>query len=174
MKSLKNSNGGAKLYITIFVFLFVSVVSAIVFVKFYSYIFSKDISGEVMKVKRVTQVTGIISSAKNLDAKNLFSFAVAIKDHKTKEIFTSSTEDRKWAVVSEGLCVTAKFYPYPPWNLDKSGTYHNARLLRMRECETKKAKETKKLEASKEEEPKPEVKEEEAVQKGPEAADSEK
>ncbi len=61
--------------------------------------------------------------------KEVFSFSVAIRDQLTTEIVTGSSEDRQWAVVKEGQCATAKFYPHPPWELDKSGTFHGVRLV---------------------------------------------
>ena len=64
----------------------------------------------------------------------IFSYAVAIKDSKTGEIFTASSEDRRWAVVHKDQCVEAKFLPYPPWNLSRSGAYFGARLIRLFDC----------------------------------------
>lgn len=64
---------------------------------------------------------------------------MAIKDETSGEIFTASSEDRQWAAVQgEGLCAEAKFFPYPPWQLDKAGTYHGARLLKLWNCSEKK------------------------------------
>lgn len=69
-----------------------------------------------------------------------FGCAVAVKT-RTGDIFTSTCEDQEWAVVAQGDCVEAIFYPYPPWNLEKSGTYLNARLKKQFECEAPKAAE---------------------------------
>lgn len=63
----------------------------------------------------------------------LFSFAIAIRTD-DGEIVTASTEDRQWAAALQGRCVTAQYYPYPPWKLAKGGTYFNARLDRQYEC----------------------------------------
>jgi hypothetical protein len=63
----------------------------------------------------------------------LYSFAVAIKSA-DGHIWTASAEDRQWASMKEGICVIAKFFPYPPWRLDKAGTYFGARLIDAREC----------------------------------------
>jgi hypothetical protein len=65
----------------------------------------------------------------------MFSFAIAIRDQKGT-IHTASAEDRQWAVVEKGQCVEAKFFPYPPWNLDKSGTFFGARLLKLYDCKS--------------------------------------
>ena len=63
----------------------------------------------------------------------LFSFAVAIRTP-DGEVHTASAEDRQWAAVTEGLCVKAKFFPYPPWKLEKAGTFYGARLLESKVC----------------------------------------
>ncbi len=83
-------------------------------------------------IDRVTQPTSIIGSSQIPDSQ-LFSFAVAIKVP-SGEIFTASSEDRQWAVVEKGQCAEVKFFPYPPWQLDKSGTYFGARLLKLFAC----------------------------------------
>ena len=97
----------------------------------YSVVFSKTVSGEVLEIERVTQPTAILGSSVN--ASSMYSFAIAIKQA-SGEILTASTEDRQWAIVKKGACVEAKFYPYPPWNLEKADTYFNARLTRLKEC----------------------------------------
>ncbi len=101
----------------------------------YSYLFSKTIAGEIIELERVTDPSAIVSGA-GLQPSQLYSFAVAIRDE-SGQIHTASAEDRQWAVAKKGYCVEAKFYPYPPWNLEKSGTYHNARLIQMMDCKTK-------------------------------------
>lgn len=102
---------------------------------FYSYIFSRKVQGEVVSIERVQLNVSLIQqqgAGQNLNPE-LFSFAVAIKES-SGEIVTASAEDRQWAVVQKGQCVVAQFYPYPPWNLMKSGTYHNARVDHLSEC----------------------------------------
>lgn len=104
-------------------------------VNWYSYIFARIVKGKVVGVERVTDPSAIFNSGKNaIPANQLFSFAIAIQDAKTGEIMTSSSEDRQWAVVQKDQCVEAKYLPYPPWNIEKSGTYHGARLLRLYNC----------------------------------------
>ncbi len=100
---------------------------------FYGYVFAKTIIGEITDVERVTQPTTVIGS--QIPASQLYSFAVAIRS-KSGEIHTASTEDRQWAVAKKGQCVEAKFFPHAPWQLDKSGTYYGARLLRLFDCPT--------------------------------------
>jgi hypothetical protein len=104
-------------------------------IRYYSYVFAKTITGEVVKVERVNQNEAIITG-RPVAPMQMFSFAIAIRDEKG-EIHTSSSEDRQWAVVQEKQCATAKFFPYPPWELDKAGTYHGARLVRLFECPKK-------------------------------------
>nr|HRO68422.1 hypothetical protein [Pseudobdellovibrionaceae bacterium] len=58
-----------------------------------------------------------------------------VKDGKTGEIVTGPTEDRQWAVAKPGQCAEAEFFPYPPWEFPKWGTYYNVRLLMLRDCD---------------------------------------
>jgi hypothetical protein len=103
-------------------------------VRYYAYVFAKTVRGEVARVERVNE--SMIVANPGVPASQLFSFAVSIRDAKG-EYHTASSEDRQWAVVRTGQCVEARFYPYPPWHLDKSGTYHGARLIRLFECPPK-------------------------------------
>ena len=117
--------------------LFVVVVGYILFA-FWPYIFAETIQGPVVKVEKLMDSLALIARGGEPSDK-VFSFAVAIKDETSGEIFTASSEDRQWAAVQgEGLCAEAKFFPYPPWQLDKAGTYHGARLLKLWNCSEKK------------------------------------
>lgn len=118
-----------------FVF-FVSIVGALgfVFFNYYSFLFSKTVSGVVLGVERIEMPVAILTQGSQPPSSQVFSFAVAIRDEKTREIFTASSEDRQWAVVIKGQCAEAEFLPYPPWNLSKKGTYFGARLLKLSEC----------------------------------------
>lgn len=108
------------------------------FFNYYSYIFAKTVIGEVTAVERVLTPMAILTQpSTSPPPAQIFSFAVAIKDNATGEIFTASSEDRQWAAVEKGFCAEAKFFPYPPWQLDKSGTYYGARLLRLYDCKNK-------------------------------------
>ncbi len=119
-----------KKFARIFVFILISAALCFVYVEYYQYIFSRKVSGEVVEVERVTDPTAIIGT---VPTAQIFSFAIAIKE-KTGDIVTASSEDRQWALVKRGMCVDAIYYPYPPWNLDKGGTFYNARLVRLMEC----------------------------------------
>ncbi len=103
----------------------------VVVVQNWSFLFAKTVTGEVLEVERVIEPTYIGSGG--VPSNQVFSFAVAIKAE-DGEIFTSSSEDRQWAVARKGGCVEAKFYPYPPWEFGKANTYLNARLVRLLEC----------------------------------------
>lgn len=126
MKKVRNT-----LLLTIFL-----AVAIYVNVAFYPYIFSRKVKGTITAVERIMPPMAIMSRAGQDPSPQMFSFAVGIKDSKTGEILTASTEDRQWAVAREGLCVEAEFFPYAPWELGKWGTYYNARLLKMSECGT--------------------------------------
>lgn len=102
------------------------------FVQYYSYIFVHNVVGEIVSVERVTEAAALIN-VDRVDPTQLYSYAIAIRDNKG-DIHTASGVDRQWAVAQKGQCVEAKFYPYPPWNLDKGGTYFNARLIRLFDC----------------------------------------
>jgi hypothetical protein len=105
------------------------------FIEFYPFLFSKTIIGKIEKVERVELNVSLMQTTGQPGNINpeMYSFAVAIKTD-SGEIFTASAQDRQWAVAQTGQCAEARFYPYPFWNLDKSGTYFNARLISLREC----------------------------------------
>lgn len=106
----------------------------LILVKYYSIIFSKKVVGEVVGVEKIEVPVAMITRSTEKMNPQLFSFAVAIKDSNSHEIFTSSAEDRQWAVVQKGQCAEAVFLPYPPWVFEKEGTYYGARLIRLFEC----------------------------------------
>ena len=123
-----------KLKLSVVALVLLLIIAGFVCIKYYSYVFARDVHGEIVDVERVNQNTAIISangSAPNAAA--MFSFAVAIRDDKG-EIVTASSEDRQWAVVHKGQCAEAKFFPYPFWQMDKAGTFHDARLLKLYDC----------------------------------------
>lgn len=123
MKTLK------KWFMSILIFIvLVSLVSG--YLIFYSYIHKRTIVGPVNGVKQLLENTAFVAGSQDPSTK-IYSFAVGVKDHKTGEIVTGSTEDRQWGVVKEGQCVEAEFFPYPPWNLQKAGTYFNVRVQKL-------------------------------------------
>ena len=107
----------------------------------FSYFFSKKVVGEISDVRQLEQTSLVVTGA-SVPTSQIRSLAVAVRHGKTGEIYTASTEDRQWIVAKPGQCVIALFYPYPPWNLEKAGTYFNARLLNLCDnCEVPKCKE---------------------------------
>jgi len=115
---------------------FVIFILCLGFIEYYSFLFSKTIKGVVIDVQKIEMEGAILNRTSRADGDIPFmhSYAIAIKDS-TGEIVTASSEDRQWAVVKAGHCVEAKYFPYPPWNINKSGTYFGARLLKLSECE---------------------------------------
>lgn len=103
----------------------------------YSVIFSKSVNGEITAVERVELPVALISRANSEINEKVFSFAIGIKDRKTGDIYTASSEDRQWAVAQKGQCAEAVFLPYPPWKLTKKDTFFGARLVRLFECPPK-------------------------------------
>jgi hypothetical protein len=102
-------------------------------IEFYPFIFSRKVVGVLDAVERVNINVSLLQTGNTHVNPEFFSFAIGIKE-KSGEIVTSSAEDRQWMAAKPGLCVEARYYPYPPWRLDKSGTYFGARLLKMHDC----------------------------------------
>ncbi|UOF01870.1 hypothetical protein [Bdellovibrio reynosensis] len=100
----------------------------------YSIIFSKTVIGEITGVERIEVPVALVTRSDSNITPKMFSFAVGIRDEKTGEIYTSSTEDRQWAVAKAGQCAEAVYLPYPPWDFEKKGTFHGARLIRLFDC----------------------------------------
>lgn len=100
----------------------------------YSVIFSKTVIGEITGVERVEIPVALVSRSDSDITSKVFSFAIGIKDIKSGDIYTASSEDRQWAVAQPGQCAEAVFLPYPPWEFTKKGTYFGARLVRLYEC----------------------------------------
>jgi hypothetical protein len=126
-----------KFSITLVLFLLIGF-SGFVTVKYWSYLFARTVNGVISDVQRVSMPVAVLSGQSDgNNNKELFSFAVGILED-SGEIVTSSSEDRQWAVAKPGQCAQAKFYPYPPWEFEKSGTYFNARLIRLHACDTNK------------------------------------
>jgi hypothetical protein len=125
-----------KKYVAILILLLLLGVTGFVCVRFYSFVFAKTVSGEILRVERVNQNETIIAGTRDVPASQLFSFGVAIRDGKG-EIHTASSEDRQWAVAQSGQCADARFFPYPFWDFEKAGTYFNARLIRLYDCPKK-------------------------------------
>ncbi|MBX9768659.1 MAG: hypothetical protein K2X47_15400 [Bdellovibrionales bacterium] len=113
--------------------IFAVLASFILVIEYYSYIFAKTVVGEVIDVARVNDQTALIATGATIPNHQMFSFAIAVRGP-DGQIVTASGEDRQWAVVQKGLCVEMKVFPYPPWKLDKAGTYFGARAHRVYDC----------------------------------------
>ena len=111
---------------------------AFVLVNFWSYIFSRTVVGRIDNVARVTGVTAMIGTRQLTDGQ-LHMFSVSIRQP-NGEMVTAISEDGQWAIARNGLCVKAKYYPHPPWDLKNAGTYFNARLLTMVDCDSQAAR----------------------------------
>lgn len=105
-----------------------------ILVSYYSVIFAKTVAGELTAVERLlsSQVT-VMNNSQPMDAQ-AFSVAIAVRNKQTGEITTASSEDRQWAAARVGQCAEVRVFPYPPWNLQKAGTYFNARLEKLFDC----------------------------------------
>lgn len=106
-------------------------VASVFFVKYYSWIFAKTVKGRILDVQRVTQPTAIFNS--RITDAQIHSYSVLIQGDDGK-LYTASSEDRQWQVATRGYCCTAVFYRYPFWNIEKGGTFFNARLKELSLC----------------------------------------
>lgn len=128
-----------KRYLRVLLGLVIFAIIGFGFVEFYSYIFSRKVKGVIESIERVQLNVALMQgSAEDKVNPQLFSFSIAVREP-SGEILTASAEDRQWAVANKGLCVEAVFYPYPPWKLMKSGTYFNARLDKLYDCNSEAA-----------------------------------
>lgn len=116
--------------------LLIVLVALVVFVLItqWSWVFSKTVEGKLEGVDKVVMPIAVISGSRTGgQSQDAFSFAVAIRTPDGK-IITTSSEDQQWSVVKPGICVRATLFPYPPWDLQKGGTYFNARLKEQYDC----------------------------------------
>ncbi len=123
--------------ILLFVFIAVGIAA---YVEYYHILFARTVTGEVISVQKVDASVDVLASTKQGETigARLFSYAVAVEDPVTREILVASSEDRRWATVEKGNCVTARFFPYPPWRLDRTGAYFNAQVITfMKTCDKK-------------------------------------
>ncbi len=121
-----------KRYMRTTMIVLVLVAAVFILFNYWRYIFAKTVDGEIIGVERVTEPTTVIAGT--MTPIMMYSFAIAVREDGTGKIFTASTEDRKWAIAKKGYCARVILYPYPPWQLGKSGEYHGARLEELRDC----------------------------------------
>jgi hypothetical protein len=132
-----------KTFVRMTILVFLVFLTGYILIKHWSFIFARTVEGRVYNIERVSTPVALLGgttgspSAKSVEMQNqaLYSFAIAIRQHDGEiEIVTASSEDRQWQIVEKGQCVKAKFYVYPPWDFESSGTYFNARLLKQFDC----------------------------------------
>lgn len=102
----------------------------------WSWVFAKHIHGEIIDVQRVTNPTAIMGKVSD---QQIHSYAILIQNDDDKKLYTARSDDQQWQVARRGYCVDALLYVYPPWNLEKSGTYFGARMNQMILCPGKTA-----------------------------------
>jgi hypothetical protein len=115
--------------ILVFVLLLVGV-AALVAMN-YSWVFSKRVVGQVVDVQRVTDPTAVFGS--RATEQQMYSYSVLLQGD-DGVLYTASSEDRQWQVVKKGYCIEALLYRYPPWELDRAGTFYNARVKKVTVC----------------------------------------
>jgi hypothetical protein len=122
----------------IILFVVLAIIAAGV-VNYYHILFARKVTGEVISIQKVDAAVDVISTKPGDPLPpRMFSFAVAVEDQETREILVASSEDRRWATVEKGNCVTARFFPYPPWRLDKTGAYFGAQVITFKKACDKK------------------------------------
>jgi len=115
----------------------VGILAAIVLPSFniYGFMYSEEYTGELQSVNSAIPNGGAVMMSGVNSA--IFSSAVMVKLKESGELLTFSTEDRQWATLvgeeHKGKCVTFRVFPYAPWNLSNAGTYHNGRLLSVKD-----------------------------------------
>lgn len=95
--------------------------SAYVVIYYYPYVFSKTVTGKIFNIE----------IAKDIPTN---PYVIALRSD-TSEIYTASSSDRQWSVVRQGQCAEARFFPAPPWRIEKAGTYIDVRLLKLWDCQ---------------------------------------
>lgn len=99
----------------------------------YGYMKSKEVEGRLESVTSAMPEGALVSSTQG----SIFQASVMIK-LADGQFTTFSTDDRQWVSLlgdkASGKCVTAKIFPYAPWQLSKAGTYYGGRLLAVKNC----------------------------------------
>lgn len=110
----------------ILVSLLVIVLAGVALTVGYPYLFAREIIGTLESVETALPGGTIVTSADRA----AFSAGVMVRERDGNYV-TFSTEDRQWATLRDkpGLCVRARIFPYGWWNLSRSGTWYNGRLL---------------------------------------------
>ncbi|MGZ3722770.1 MAG: hypothetical protein ACXVA9_07570 [Bdellovibrionales bacterium] len=118
-------------FFKILVFVIVLLVIGTLVITNYEWVFSKRVTGQVVDVERVTDPQAVLGN--RMTEAQMYSYSILIQGD-DGHLYTSSSEDRQWQVVKKGYCVEALLFRYPPWVLDKAGTFFNARLKDVKIC----------------------------------------
>ena len=115
----------------VFILVLILVVVGALVVNNYSWVFSKRVLGQVVDVERVTDPIAVYGS--RVTEAQMYSYSILIQGN-DGHLYASSSEDRQCQVVKKGYCVDALLFRYPPWVLEKAGTFFNARLKDVTIC----------------------------------------
>lgn len=90
----------------------------------YPYLFRISVDGKVVSAKALPSFNSQTGSE--------VSIGIILKVN--DQMYSASSEDRQWLAVEKEMCVRASLYPYAPWELMKSGSFHSARLVAVIDC----------------------------------------
>lgn len=140
MKSLKS-------LILVLIGALVILLASGLFIQHYSWIFAKNIRGEVIEIESsAIPSTPPANGSSETASTTVFTVLIEASDGK---MYTSTTTDEQWKVVRKGYCVQVLLYRYPPWDLERAGTFFNARLRQLYRCDEAPKSETPKSAAPK-------------------------
>lgn len=99
----------------------------------YDYLKSQDVSGRLESVSSAMPAGVLVGG---VPGTAVIQASIVIKQN-DGTLATFSTDDRQWAAfagdAAKGKYTTARIHPYAPWEFGKAGTYHNGRLLLIKE-----------------------------------------
>ena len=110
-----------KIYLMSFILVLLLLAASYGVFLYYGTIFSKNVDGRVIDLKEVV-------------GENM-SYVIAVRD-KHGNIFTGPAMGPRWSLVKPGQCAEIRFLPYPPWQVERIGTYASTLLLKMRDCKS--------------------------------------
>lgn len=126
MKSLKS-------LIVVLIGAFVILLASGLFIQHYSWLFAKRIRGQVIEIESsAVPSTQTTNGSSETAPTTVFTVLIEASDGK---MYTSTTTDEQWKVVRKGYCAQVLLYRYPPWDLERAGTFFNARLRQLYRCD---------------------------------------
>ena len=92
----------------------------------YGLLFAKSIDGQIVALETI----------QNFERRHPddSGYAVGVQNA-AGEIFAAKSLGEEWRIAHKGQCIRAKFFPYPPWDLQNRGTYWGVRVLNLKNCE---------------------------------------